>query len=482
MELWEHQKVAIEQAKNKPYYGLLFSMGTGKTCTIINILRDKFNENQRIMRTIIFTPSSVVTQFRQEWFKFSKIEKSKVICLLGSQKKRVETFMENKDKGCVFICNHESLLMKELYAQFVNWKPEAIVIDESHRFKSHDSKRSQALFNLANPIKQKKPLCYILTGTPILNSPLDIFQQMKIMCGGFPVEGQKIDNFYHFRSRYFYDKNVGMPSHIHFPDWKIKTLKTHGFDAVGEISSILSKYSMMVKKEDCLDLPEEMTIVHKVEMTNEQKKAYNELVKNLITYINDKECIASLAIVKCLRLMQVTSGYLTVGETDEEKENIQFKETPKDEILKELLEEITETSKVIVWCVFKFNYERIAHICEELGIKYVELHGGVSEVQKRERLDAFKQDESIRVFIGHPGSMGVGVNLTEAPYSIFYSRNFSLEHYLQARARNYRGGQTQKVTHYDLVCSDTIDEDVVEALSKKEEIGENILKKVAFIK
>ena len=72
---------------------------------------------------------------------------------------------------------------------------------------------------------------------------------------------------------------------------------------------------------------------------------------------------------------------------------------------------------------------------------------------------------------------GIGINLTAASYSIFYSRNFSLEADLQAEARNYRGGSEvhKKITRIDLVAADSIDSLVVEALAKKENISEQIL-------
>lgn len=486
IKLWDHQKKAIEEASKMNYYALFHEMGVGKTCTVINILKNKFNENKKILKTIIFTPPSVVSQFRSEWFKYSKVSHDRVIELKGSQEKRLGTFLNNKNTGTIFITNYEALLMKDLYKEFLKWNVEAVVLDESHRAKNHSTSRAKALQALTNPVGKCRPIVYLLSGTPILNSPLDIFQQAKIMIGGWPTlpyfetreKRHLIDNFYHFRARYFYDANAGMPSHIHFPNFQIRTMQKSGFDAMAEISEIIKRIGSNVTKDDCMDLPEEVTIIRKLGMTPEQIKNYREMKDHLITYINGKECVASIALTKALRLMQIASGFLTVEDNAREQEQVHFKNTPKEQCLKELLEDITPNNKVLVWAVFKNNFKQIREVCDSLKIKYVEVHGEISETKKKESIELFKTDDSIRVFISHPISGGIGLNLTNAPCSIFYSRNFSLEQYLQARGRNHRGQQTQKVTHYDLVCEGTIDEQVVEALSKKEEIGISLLTKV----
>src|SRR6202041_1640309 len=107
----------------------------------------------------------------------------------------------------------------------------------------------------------------------------------------------------------------------------------------------------------------------------------------------------------------------------------------------------------------------------KMGIEFVEVHGGISAAQKQKNIEAFQTDPNVQIYLGHPGSGGIGVNLTISDTSIFYSRTFSLEHYLQARARNHRGGSKEagheKITHYDLVCEDTIDELAVQKLANK---------------
>ena len=112
-----------------------------------------------------------------------------------------------------------------------------------------------------------------------------------------------------------------------------------------------------------------------------------------------------------------------------------------------------------------------------MGIEYTMLTGEQNLEGKREAMDRFNNDENIRVIIANRRAGGIGINLIAADYSIVYSRNFSLEEELQSEARNYRGGSQihKRIVKIDLCANDTIDERVVEALSKKQNISDTII-------
>lgn len=479
---WAHQLTAIQNAAFLPWYALFFEMGTGKSGTAINILRTKYQEKGRILRTLIFAPPIVVANWRDEWFKNSMISSKQITALSGSGVQRLAIFNKlSGEPGHVFLTNYESLLMKNLFEAFCNWGPEAIVWDESHKLKDYRSKRAKLADHLSNPPARQKPFTYILSGSPVLNSPLDIFQQFKILDGG-QAFGK---NYFSFRARYFRDRNEGMPRDRYFPKWEIRNLQKDGFDGVGEINSRIYEKGMRVEKVECLDLPPEVSTTIKVGMSKDQERLYNEMRKDLITFYNSKACTAQLAITKALRLMQITSGFVAVEDKSVEAEDptieLQLKETPKLEALKGLLTECQEQGKkVIVWAVWKENYRQIRELLTKMKIQFCEVHGEISPVQKNLAVKTFQTDPTCMVYLGHPGSGGIGINLTVSDTSIFYSRTFSLEHYLQARARNHRGGSKEagheKITHYDLVCEGTIDELVVQKLGQKLQMSDQLLR------
>jgi SNF2 family DNA or RNA helicase len=434
---------------------------SGKTRVAIDLLRWKCLAHSRILRTLIICPVVVCENWAREFQKNSKIS-DRVFVLKGSGKKRLDLF--NKviaaDPNAVFITNFETLTMKPMVEAFEKWQPEAMAVDESQRMKSPQSKRSKTCFQLASLTRYR----WILSGTPILNSPMDAFQQFKILDKGETFG----HNFFSFRAKYFFDKNAGMPAQRYFPDWRIRA------GASDELGRLMYRKAMRVVKSECLDLPPLVRDTVEVEMAPDQARAYEQMKKDFVAFLKSKVCTAQLAITKGLRLQQIVSGFLKAEDGTE----VVFDDCPRIAALADLLEDIAPNHKVIVWAVFHANYAVIRQVCEKLGLGYTQLHGEVTGKERQANIDMFQNDPKCRVMIANQASGGVGVNLTASSYSIFFSRNFSLENDLQAEARNYRGGSSihEKVTRLDLVTPGTIDAQVLQALTSKANVAESILK------
>lgn len=467
LNLWKHQRDIICRAAPRRSFGIFAEMGTGKTCAAIQIMRQWFAQNKRVLRTLVLGPPIVVQNWKREFQQYSRVG-GEVICLEGAGKKRAQDISLYQGQDKIFVTNYESLLMKDVFDQLEAWGPEVIVFDESHKLKNISAKRTKQAIKLSDQAKYR----LVLTGTPVLNTPLDLFAQFRVMDGG-ELFGK---NFFVFRAQYFADKNAGMPKDKHFPLW----LPRPG--ALDELNKKIKPVSMVVKKADCLDLPPLVRQEIAVELSKDQRKLYESMKKDFIAYVNDKACVANLAITKALRLQQIVSGFITLeGAAGEERVNVAIKDNPRAQALKELLEDIAPSHKVLVWAVFRENYAAVRAVCEALDLKYVEVHGEVSPAARQKAVDSFNTDPDVRVFLGHPGSAGIGINLVSASYSVFYSRTFSLEQDLQAEARNYRGGSEihEKVTRIDLVAKGTIDEIITAKLAAKVDVSEAILRDIA---
>ncbi len=470
--LWEHQKITIEAAKNKNSFALLHDAGVGKTRTMIEIYRQKCANNGRLLRTLILCPQVVLGNWRNEIIKYSKIEDKDIVILKGSGHDRYDLLMSNaagEKRPKIFLCNFESLLMEKLYKGFQWYGFECIIADESHRIKSPTSKRTKALIALSREVKHK----FILTGTPVLRSPLDLFSQFQFLDGGktFAPVG---NNYFAFRNHFFYNANANKPAHVTWPDFKIKP------GAVEEISEKIKAISTHFKKSECLTLPPLVQKTIHVELSSEQKKHYSSMKKNFITFLEDKACTAQLAITKALRLQQIVCGFIQLEGSDEV---VQLKENPRLDALEEILEDLVVEGghKIIIWACWKANYAQIRDLLHKMKIPYTEAHGEVSAKAKQEAIDNFCGNENIKVILGNQGALGIGVNLVQAAYSIYYSRNFSLEQDIQSEARNYRGGSErhESVTRIDLVTPQSIDESILQALANKQEIGDKLLRDMA---
>jgi SNF2 family DNA or RNA helicase len=479
-ELWGHQKRALALALKQKDFAFFHDMGTGKTGTLINVLRHKYAERGHIRRTLILSPLVTLQNWKREFKNFSRISENDIIVLGGTGAKRVAQFQYgatdpvsgDMTRNRIFITNYESMQVKGLIDLIERWRPEIIICDEAHRLRNHKSIRAKAVCRITD----KAEHTYIATGSPILNSAQDVFHQYKILNSGKTFG----DNFFAFRGRYFVDSNASWAGKTgYFPDYNERPElfeelhRKMYFDQVGR------PIADRVLKKDCLDLPPLVRTTIEVELSSEQRKIYTEMKNEFITYVQKIKdegkpiaVVATLAVTKALRMQQIVTGFAK-GEDGIE---YPIQDNPRLEALADLLEDVGQ-NKVIVWACFKENYKQIAKVCDDLKLPYCQLHGELNIKEKEASMKAFREDPSIKVMIANQAAGGVGVNLVEAPVAIFYSRNFSLENDLQAEARNYRGGSEihQKVTRYDLIAKNSIDELISDCLVKKQSISDQIV-------
>lgn len=464
--LWLHQLSAIEKAKSLNEMALFFQVGTGKTRTTIEILRHNYNKHKKILRTFVICPKSVMGNWKNEIFKFSKIPAAHVFLLEGTLDKRI-SLLAKCPENSIFIMNYESFAFDKFVKATLMNPPNILILDESHRVKGIQAKRTKNLIKLSQSMKAKADLAhepiyrYILTGTPVLQNMMDLFSQFQILDCGKTLGS----NYFAYRATYFYDKNAFMSKQKHFPNWQPKP------NSEEKLKDLIAAKVVLANKDECLDLPPLVKTELEVDLSPEQKRHYNEMKKEFITFCESGVVTAQLAITKALRMQQILSGYLQLESGD----IVKIEENPRAAALEELLEDITPTEKVIIWSIFHYDYEMIKGICKKLGLKYSEVTGLVKDKQKE--LDMFEKDPECRVMIASPKAGGVGVNMIAASTMIYYSRSYSLEDDIQSEARNYRGGSEvhKKITRIDLVARGTVDELVLKALREKKNLADRIL-------
>jgi hypothetical protein len=459
--LWKHQLDGIELGKKHPDCALLFEMGTGKTRTALEILRARINENKRILRTLIIGPAAVLQNWKNEIAMYTKIPLDKVFVLSGSVADRIQ-LIKVLPKDSIFITNYEGFANAKLRDAFAFHPPEFLILDEAHRVKGVSAQRTKALISISDAMGNL-PVHYrmILTGTPVLNNEMDLFSQYRILDGGKRLG----KNFFQFRAQYFEDKNRFMPKHAHFPKWAPKE------SSRTILKAKISEISIHAAKSECLDLPPLVRVSLPVEMSVEQKRAYNDMKKEFLAFCGDGVSVAQLAITKALRMQQILSGFLKLDDGTIHR----FDVNPRAKALMETLEDIAFQHKVIVWSIFHEDHEVVKNACKELKLPYAELTGNVKDKQKE--IDLFQNDPKCRVMIASQAAGGTGVNLTEASYMVYYSRGYSLEHDMQSEARAYRGGSEKhkSITRIDLIAEGTIDTQVLVALQSKKDLSADIL-------
>jgi len=461
---WQHKALAMSNEQTN--MALLADMGTGKTGAMINILRLRYGEKGRIMRTLILSPLVTLFNWKDEFEKHSYIHPQNVHVLYGGTAKKEKAFhrANDFDPNQILLMNYEGMISPKMLKLIDDWKPEIIVLDESHYCKNYKTKRSKNIF----AVRQHAEHCYIMTGTPMTNDIPDLFMQYKILDGGETFG----TNFFVFQRKFMVDQNSAWAhQQNHFPKWVARP------DKMEEINGLVYSKAIRVTKDETLDLPPLRNITYKIPLSAKQQKYYKEMERDFLVFVEEGEkkgiAVAQLAVTKALRLQQIVTGFVV----DEDKQVIEIEDNPRLTALKDLISSLHVNHKVIVWCSFIHNYKQIGAMLEKLGVKHNFIVGGMSLPEKRDAMDAFNKDTDTRVIVCNRKAGGIGINLVAADYSIVYSRNFSLEEELQSRDRNYRGGSEihEQITRINLVAADTVDERTTEALLAKKKVSDNIL-------
>lgn len=464
---YDFQQEIIDRFKDQSCAGLFLDMGVGKTLITSNLIRYKMNKHREIFRTLIFCPIITLDNWKRELLMSTRIPAHMIGVVKGSKAKRLKILKDDRYK--VLIINYEATRSEEIKNLLLKFKPQIAVCDESHMIKSRTSKIYKSVY----AITKQSFFKYALSGTPITNTAEDLWAQFMFLDGGRTFGAR----FYTFKNKFFVNKNAEWSSPNAFPDWQFNdSLKD-------EFKARLRQSSMFLKKEDCLDLPDLVEQNIEIPMSPEQERHYKDLKKDLITWLEDQPdnpLVVTNALTKLLRLNELLSGYLKL----EDDTTVKLKSNPRLDALMNIVES-TNPHKIIIFSVFKNNYDDIRKELEKRKIEYVEIHGGVSSKRKLEAVDIFNDmSNKVRVCIANPSSGGVGVNLKSAKYTVFYTRNFSMKDFEQSKARNFRAGSIDhhdKITHYNLVTPDTIDELILDALIKKKKFANSIMSIKALI-
>ena len=330
-----------------------------------------------------------------------------------------------------------------------------LAVDESTTIKSRTAARTKALTRIAKHVKYKR----ILTGSPITQSPLDLFSQCEFLERGCLQQA----SYWGFLNRYAKVQRRTLGAH--------SFQQVMGYQNLDELNRIIQPFSYRVRKEECLDLPDKVYVQREVEFTPEQKAAYNTMKKAAMAFLAEGQVTASTVLSQMLRMQQICSGYV---KTDEGV----LVELPTNKI-KALMAAIEETDgKMIIWCNFTHDLKRVAAELKEVygEQSYRLFYGDVSTEDRTDIVTQFQDPASpLRFFVGQPRSGGYGLTLTEAKTVIYYSNGFDLEVRLQSEDRAHPIGQTNKVTYIDIVTAQSVDSKILFALRRKLNLATEVM-------
>lgn len=479
---FEHQLHAYKLSKDETLFALLMEQGTGKSKVVVDTTAYLWGLG-RINGLVVIAPNGVhrnwilneipthlheQVKHRAAWYSSNANAK---------ERKALDDLFAPGDYLRILTINVEafvSVKAKELLKKFLRVFDCLMVVDESSRIKTIGAKRTKTIIELGKNAKYKR----ILTGTPVTNSPLDIYAQFKFLSDD--ILGTT--SFYAFKARYaeLLDadsklvRSIVAKSGAKMAPQIIATNAdgTARYKNLEELKSLIEPYSYRVLKTDCLDLPDKLYQRAYYELPAEHAKTYKLLAeKAKIEWAGETQKINKLQLI--MRLQQVAHGYIPIPLEHGggfERVYADPESNPRIRCLLEAVEEID--TPVLIWCRFKAE---IADVVQALRKEYptrrVVTYFGETSAEDRDEAVRGVQDGSVKFFVGQPKSGGIGLTLTRASHVVYYSNDFSLEERLQSEDRAHRIGQQRNVTYIDIEALGTNDRKVVDALRMKKEIA-----------
>lgn len=426
---------------------LLMEMGTGKTLTTIAVT-GALLQADRICRVLIVAPLSILGVWEEEYRKFADFPYCLAV-LTGISAKKLDTLRHMTGSTLqVIVVNYESAWRLE--KDLVMWRPDLIVADEGHKIKTHNISASKAMHRLG----AKAGFRLLLTGTVITNKAVDVFSQYKFLNPS--ILGQ---SFYAFRNRYF--DMVGYGNHT--PVLK-KSMEN-------ELMERMHRIAFRATKAECLDLPEAVDILRQVELEPGALRIYRALVKESYAELSggvDAPVAVTAAniLTRLLRLSQLTGGFIG----NDENSVVEQVSAAKLVALEDILEgAVAEGKKLVIIARFIPEIKAICSLLEKRGLRYSCITGGVKK--RDEQVAQFQNDPEVMVFVGQIATAGLGITLTAASTMVFYSLDYSMSNFEQAKARIHRVGQRMPCSYLYLVARGTVDEKVLAALKDKADLA-----------
>jgi SNF2 family DNA or RNA helicase len=458
-----HQLKALEMSWDKKVFAYFMEMGTGKSKVLIDNMSMLYDKGL-INGALIIAPKGVY----KNWFDSEipthmadHVEKTMVLWESTASKtkeKELNTLFKSSHDFHILIMNVEALSTKkgkQFAEKFLNCHKTLMAIDESTTIKNPGAIRTKTIIGLGKYVLYKR----ILTGSPVTKSPLDLYTQCWFL-DPWLLDQQ---SYYSFRTKYALTRKINVNGR------QIEIVVA--YRNLGELSEKLKPFSHRVLKDDCLDLPPKTFMKRTIQLTDEQKKVYDQMKKLALAELNGKMITTVNVITQLMRLHQITCGHF--------KSDDGVTQTLKSNRLDELMDVLSEMEgKAVIWAHYRYDIEVIVEaIKKEYGDKSVVTYYGDTSTDDRQKAIKLIQDpnSSVRFIVGTPQTGGYGITLTGASTMIYYSNGYDLEKRQQSEARIDRIGQTKNMTYIDIIAEGTVDEKIVKALRTKVNIATEVM-------
>ncbi|MEQ9440233.1 MAG: DEAD/DEAH box helicase [Cyclobacteriaceae bacterium] len=429
---------------NQYHFGgcLADDMGLGKTVQTLALLqrqKELHQEQEKVMNTsLLIMPTSLIYNWEMEAAKFTP--DLKVFIYTGTNReKNVEQFTGYDLVLTSYgIARLDIDILKHYYFHYV-------ILDESQAIKNPDSNIAQAVRELNSKHR------LILTGTPLENSTLDLWSQMTFINPGL------LGNQSFFRNEF------------------VTPIEKKGdLSKTSKLYSIIKPFILRRQKwQVATELPEKVENVKYCTMTEEQEACYEEaksFYRNEILNLIENKGIkkSQLLLLQGLtKLRQIANHPKMIDETytgDSGK---------MEDLLHMIISTISEGHKILIFSQFVKHLTILSNHLKKLNYEFAYLDG--STKNRKEQVERFQHDASLRLFLISLRAGGVGLNLTKADYVFILDPWWNPAVEAQAIDRAHRIGQENQVFTYKFITRNTVEEKILRLQQNKLKLANELI-------
>jgi len=382
--------------------------------------------------------------------------------------REVKDILNYRDGLPIFTMSYDAIKTvagKKAAKDFLSKRKCFYVCDESNRIKTPSAKVTRTVVASGKYAEYKRTLC----GTPITNTPFDIYTQFRYLEPEFWAKtGYGLADYQDFKTFFGVWQKITRGEGDNQREFPLCV----AYQNLHILSELVASMSSRVLKEDVLkDLPPKLYSYRGFDMSPNQVKLYMDIQTEFMTEFEGEMVFTPQVIVRLLRLQQVLCGYLPTGD-DKIMTPIDKGKNPRMQLLLEIAQDLPH--KCLIWARF---IEDINQICAMLGDNAVRWDGTVPNEVREENKRRFKQCpvEEVQFLVATPESMGEGHTLNEANTMIYYSNSYKLKERLQSEDRNHRAGQTDQVNIIDVVANNSLDLDIIASLRAKFDSASSVI-------
>ena len=439
--LFKHQQEDIKFILERPYTFNTSDPGTGKTRTIIEVIRQDFKRRP----ALVIAPKTILAA---SWGADIQKFAPELDYVIATPKNRMDALATNTD---IVLTNHDAVL------SIAKKNPKAlnhfkyVIIDESTAFKNHESQRSKALQSLI----KNTPYRTAMSGTPMPNSVLDIWHQLYLL-----DQGTRLGNrFYSFRNACCTPTQKRING-MSFNEWTEKP----GIRTV--IANQIQDITIRRTLDDCTDIPQQSISYYDYEPNTTIRQYYKEMTNEAFIELDNERIIIGIhAAAQTIKMLQILSGAVY------DNESYSLLDTERYDLVLDIAEQRQHSLISFMW-----NHQK--HYLEEQARKrklpFATIDGETPFAQRLNIVENF-QNGHYRILFAHPKSAGHGLTLTKAKTTIWTSPTYNLEQHLQFNGRTRRTGQTEKTEVICIRAINSIEEHVYNILNSKQTTQDEFL-------